>query len=148
MTAQEELVGSRGSMKEFNSTPGEKTKRSTLPLTQASTNQVEHQEQYQDDDQSKMESRKQSIYSALSHSHNDQPYEDNQLPPSVPHAINSGSKYMVFRPLKNVQLWRDPKEPDQMQIQKHIDKGYYYKFNCQMEIRMVKLTFEDNGFLP
>jgi len=55
---------------------------------------------------------------------------------------------MVMRPLKNIQLWKENKVPDQIKIQKHIDKGYYYKFNCQLEIRMVKLTFEDNGFLP
>ena len=93
--------------------------------------------------------RKQSLPSQLSSlSFNEPPYEDNQLAPAVPYAINSGAKYMVMRPLKNIQLWKENKVPDQIKIQKHIDKGYYYKFNCQLEIRMVKLTFEDNGFLP
>lgn len=55
---------------------------------------------------------------------------------------------MVFRPLKVINLWEEPNCPDQVKVKKHIDKGYYYKFNCQNEIRLVKLTLEDNGFLP
>ncbi len=28
---------------------------------------------------------------------------------------------------------------------KAIDKGFYYKFNCSNEIKLLKYTFEDNG---
>lgn len=28
---------------------------------------------------------------------------------------------------------------------KAVDKGFYYKFNCSNEIKLLKYTFEDNG---
>jgi hypothetical protein len=54
----------------------------------------------------------------------------------VPLAINSGMKYMVFRPFIEIK-----------EVTPHVDKGYYYKFNCNNEIKLIKNTLEDNGFL-
>ena len=64
--------------------------------------------------------------------------------PAVPYAINSGAKYMIFRPFTFFPLWED----NYSQVIKHADKGYYFKFNCANEIKLVKNTLEDNGFLP
>ena len=47
---------------------------------------------------------------------------------AVPHAINSGAKYMIFRPFTLFQI-RDAEKDEQEQLLP-IDKGYYYKFNC------------------
>jgi hypothetical protein len=63
----------------------------------------------------------------------------------VPLAINSGSKFMNFRPFTSHALW---KETENFEVQKHNDKGCYYKFNCNNEIKLIKCLLEDNGFLP
>jgi len=52
---------------------------------------------------------------------------------------------MRFRLLRQLELWSAPGEAT---VPLHNDKGYYYKFNSNTEIRLVKLTLEDNGFLP
>ena len=49
---------------------------------------------------------------------------------------------MVFRPFTRCQL-SDPSSD----YQPPLDKGFYYKFNCNAEIKLVKLTLEDNGFI-
>ena len=67
---------------------------------------------------------------------------------AVPLAINSGAKYMIFRPYMQLPLWTTPSSEQMQQVIKHADKGYYFKFNCQNEIKLVKNTLEDNGFLP
>lgn len=64
--------------------------------------------------------------------------------PAVPNAVNSGSKYLVFRPYNSSSLW----EEGNHHVLKHIDKGFYFKFNCLNEIKLIKNTLEDNGFLP
>jgi len=66
--------------------------------------------------------------------------------PAVPFAINSGAKFMIFRPFESLKLW--DKVEGQMDVDKHIDKGFYYKFNCANEIKLVKNFLEDNGFIP
>ena len=59
---------------------------------------------------------------------------------AVPHAINSGVKHLLFRPYygPDIRLSRAPQQP--------LSKGFFYKFNSSMEIKLVKYTLEDNGF--
>ena len=47
---------------------------------------------------------------------------------------------MIFRPY-SAQI------TDQTEYDHPLDKGYYYKFNSNLEIKLVKLTLEDNGFI-
>lgn len=51
-----------------------------------------------------------------------------QMIQAVPFAINSGQKYMVFRPFNLFQL--SDSSNDESQLAMPNDKGYYYKFNC------------------
>lgn len=62
----------------------------------------------------------------------------------MPNGINTGTKYLNFRPFDAYQLWKD----ETSKVARHADKGYYYRFNCQNEIKLIKFTLEDNGFLP
>ena len=58
---------------------------------------------------------------------------------AVPYAINSGARYLVFRPYfgPGVSLVLPPKPP--------LNKGFFYKFNCNLEIKLIKYMLEDNG---
>lgn len=54
--------------------------------------------------------------------------------PAVPNAINSGSKFMVFRVYKGDE-------------QKHVDKGFYYKIVSNSDLKLLRWTLEENGYL-
>lgn len=79
-------------------------------------------------------------------------------PTAVAHAINSGQRHMVFRNFDLFPLYEQPSKSQGrddsstcMQeglVPKPIDKGFYYKFNCTNEIKLIKCFLEDNGFLP
>ena len=58
---------------------------------------------------------------------------------AVPYAINSGAKYLVFRPYygSGISLMHPPKVP--------LNKGFFYKFNSNIEIKLIKYMLEDNG---
>ncbi len=58
---------------------------------------------------------------------------------AVPYAINSGSKYLIFRPYwgNDISVSEAPKPP--------LNKGFFFKFNSNLEIKLIKYTFEDNG---
>ena len=60
---------------------------------------------------------------------------------AVPYAINSGAKMLVFRPFwgDERQMFNAPKTP--------LNKGFFYKFNSNHEIKLIKFTFEDNGLV-
>ena len=59
---------------------------------------------------------------------------------AVPYAINSGAKSLIFRPFfgPEYSVLVAPKPP--------LNKGFFYKFNSNIEIKLVKYTLEDNGF--
>ena len=58
---------------------------------------------------------------------------------AVPFAINSGTKHLIFRPFygPGFTLSVPPKPP--------LNKGFFYKFNSNLEIKLIKFTLEDNG---
>ena len=60
---------------------------------------------------------------------------------AVPYAINSGAKMLIFRPFwsPDHKVFNAPKSP--------INKGFFYTFNSNIEIKLVKYTFEDNGLV-
>lgn len=60
---------------------------------------------------------------------------------AVPYAINSGAKYLVFRAYFGDEktMRHGPRTP--------INKGFLYRFNSSLEIKLVKYTLEDNGFV-
>jgi len=66
---------------------------------------------------------------------------------------------MVFRafslfPLYETNQSDDPEKNQENELQNQAllprptDKGFYYKFNCTNEIKLIKYTLEDNGFVP
>ena len=57
----------------------------------------------------------------------------------MPYAINSGAKYLIFRPFwgPNIDTIDGPKPP--------LNKGFFYKFNSNLEIKLIKYMLEDNG---
>ena len=64
---------------------------------------------------------------------------------------------MVFRNFDLFPLYDTPEKADQDEksqlahevlLPKPIDKGFYYKFNCSNEIKLIKYFLEDNGFVP
>ena len=57
----------------------------------------------------------------------------------MPYAINSGAKYLIFRPFwgPNIDTIDGPKSP--------LNKGFFYKFNSNLEIKLIKYMLEDNG---
>lgn len=64
--------------------------------------------------------------------------EANRLA-AVPHAINSGCKYLVFRPyLSSLN--------DRASEIKPIEKGFNYKIISNNDLKLVRTTLEDNGF--
>ena len=58
---------------------------------------------------------------------------------AVPYAINSAAKHLVFRPYHgdDITIKVAPQAP--------IDKGFYYRFNTNVDIKLVRYTLEDNG---
>ena len=58
---------------------------------------------------------------------------------AVPYAINSGAKHLVFRAYlgNGITMKEEPKQP--------IEKGFYYKFNTNADIKLIRFTLEDNG---
>ena len=80
---------------------------------------------------------------------------------AVPHAINSGCKFMVFRPLigqiqrvKNEISIENQKENAgsnaalayfESEVAKPIDKGFYYKIVSATDLKLLRLTLQDNG---
>jgi len=58
--------------------------------------------------------------------------------PAVAYAINTRLKYLLFRPYWSCMTSGPNRQPD---------KGYYFRFyNPNSDIKLVKLTLEDNGF--
>lgn len=60
---------------------------------------------------------------------------------AVPFAINYGGKFLFFRPFYG--------EGVEMQIgpSKTVDKGFYFKMNTSIDIKLVRYTFEENGLV-
>ena len=58
---------------------------------------------------------------------------------AVPYAINSGTKSLIFRAYygQGITMNDMPKPP--------LNKGFFYKFNSNLEIKLIKYTLEDNG---
>ena len=58
---------------------------------------------------------------------------------AVPHAINSGARVLTFRPFWGAgQSLEEPPKPP-------LNKGFFFKFNTNIEIKLVKYMLEDNG---
>lgn len=93
----------------------------------------------------------------------DEPMMMPQSIGAVPHAINSGNKFMVFRPLtlgalKTNEICIENQKDNELkrgsnaalltlenEIAKPIDKGYYYKIVSAIDLKLLRLTLQDNG---
>ncbi|CDW78896.1 tubulin-tyrosine ligase family protein [Stylonychia lemnae] len=64
--------------------------------------------------------------------------KDQEKFPAVQKTIKDKTKYLDFRPFKNDL---------NAVLQKYPDRGYFFKFfNPQTDIKLIRYTFEDNGF--
>ena len=59
----------------------------------------------------------------------------------MPFAINSGQRFLLFRPFygDGKSLFEEVEEPR--------NKGFMYKFNSNIDIKLIRYTLEDNGFV-
>lgn len=75
----------------------------------------------------------------MQQSHNKKDQWDVNSLGAVPYAINSGVKHLAFRPYwsEQKQIFMAPKTP--------LNKGFFYKFNSNIDIKLVRYTMEDNG---